>query len=154
MIRYSLACDAGHRFETWFRDSDAFEHQVSRKLVACPDCHSSSVAKTIMSPAILSARRASSDRQPDVVAPAPPTVEPLLDEGRIAARALVRAMRETILAEGHDVGTCFPAEARRMHDGEIPTRPIHGKASRDEAIGLLEDGILVLPLPAMPEELN
>ena len=150
MIRYCLACDAGHRFETWFRDSGAFEDQTRRHLVACPICQSSSVAKTIMAPAILSGRHA-----PSQATESPRSASaPLMDEAQVAARALVKAMRDAILSEGDDVGPKFPQEARRMHDGEIPARPIHGQASRDEAIELLEEGILILPLPALPEGLN
>ena len=153
MIRYSLICDTGHRFETWFRDSDAFDDQAARHQVECPTCQSPSVAKTIMAPAVLSGRQAPGQTATEV-APPSPTPRPLRDEYHVAARALVKAMHDKILSEGDDVGVDFPRDARRMHDGEIEMRPIHGQASRDEVIELLEDGILVLPLPSLPEELN
>ena len=41
-----------------------------------------------------------------------------------------------------------------MHEGAIPVRPIHGRATPDEARDLVEDGIMILPIPAPPEELN
>ena len=147
MIRYALACEAGHRFETWFRDSSAFDAQVGHGLVACPTCRSTVVAKTIMAPAVVSGRAIAA---PPVAAELPK----LLDERQLAARSLVKAYRDKVLAEGEDVGTRFPEEARRMHDGDIPTKSIYGEASREEAVSLLQDGILVLPLPALPEELN
>ncbi len=78
----------------------------------------------------------------------------LLDERPGAARAMLKAWRAAVLAAGHDVGERFPEEARRMHDGDVPARPIHGKATPDEARDLLEDGIMILPLPSLPEELN
>ena len=31
---------------------------------------------------------------------------------------------------------------------------IYGKATPEEARGLLEDGIMILPIPILPEELN
>ena len=30
MIKYSLVCDKGHEFESWFADSDAFDTQAKR----------------------------------------------------------------------------------------------------------------------------
>ena len=62
-------------------------------------------------------------------------------------------MRERVLSEGENVGDRFPEQARKMHDGDIPHRAIHGQATPREARALLEDGVGILPLP-MPEELN
>ena len=33
MIRYSLRCERGHEFESWFQDSASFDRQLKRKLV-------------------------------------------------------------------------------------------------------------------------
>ena len=41
-----------------------------------------------------------------------------------------------------------------MHEGEIPYQPIHGEASPEDARSLIEDGIMILPVPTLPEELN
>ena len=41
-----------------------------------------------------------------------------------------------------------------MHDGDIPHRDIRGEATVDEARALLEDGIMILPVPTLPEEFN
>ena len=38
MIRYSLICDAGHSFDSWFRDSAGFEKQAAEGQIACPFC--------------------------------------------------------------------------------------------------------------------
>ena len=43
MIRYTLACDQGHQFESWFADSAAYDKQAKRKLVTCPHCGSAKV---------------------------------------------------------------------------------------------------------------
>jgi len=40
MIVFTLKCDEGHEFETWFRDGAAYERQARRGLVTCPDCGS------------------------------------------------------------------------------------------------------------------
>lgn len=52
MIRYALICEAGHEFESWFRDSDSFDRQLKRGQVSCPNCHSAKVDKQIMAPAV------------------------------------------------------------------------------------------------------
>ena len=36
MIRYALACDQGHAFESWFQNSAAYDKQAKRGLVTCP----------------------------------------------------------------------------------------------------------------------
>ena len=145
MILYTLACDRAHRFDSWFRDSAAFDDQAARHLVACPTCGSTTVAKTIMAPAVVGG-------QPETVAP--PARVALLDEPHQALRAAVRAFRDQLLAKGEDVGRRFPDQARRMHDGDIPYQPIHGQASPEEARGLIEDGVMIMPLPGLPDEMN
>ena len=45
MIRYALACGAGHDFEGWFGGSDDFDVQSARGLVSCPACGSPEVRK-------------------------------------------------------------------------------------------------------------
>ena len=50
MIRYALACDRRHEFESWFPSSGAYEAQLKRGLVACPVCSSAKVEKQIMAP--------------------------------------------------------------------------------------------------------
>ena len=50
MIRYALACDKGHAFESWFQNSAAYDKQVKRGLVTCPVCDSAKVEKAIMAP--------------------------------------------------------------------------------------------------------
>ena len=46
-----------------------------------------------------------------------------------------------------DVGERFPEEARKIHYDEAPARPIRGKASREEADALTEEGIDFASLP-------
>ena len=45
MIHYALVCERGHQFESWFQDSAAYDRQVKRGLVSCPQCSSSKVEK-------------------------------------------------------------------------------------------------------------
>jgi hypothetical protein len=41
-----------------------------------------------------------------------------------------------------------------MHAGDAPERAIYGEARVDEARGLIEDGIPVMPLPFRPGRKN
>lgn len=59
-------------------------------------------------------------------------------------------MRRHVEQTSEYVGLNFVAEARRMHLGDSPERPIYGEAKLDEAKRLIEDGVPVAPLPFMP----
>ena len=69
MIRYALACDNGHEFESWFPGSAAYEAQLARGLVSCPLCGSPKVDKQIMAPSV--ARSDKAVASPASVAPPP-----------------------------------------------------------------------------------
>ena len=56
MIKFPLACERGHEFESWFPDGEAYETQARRGLVPCPDCDSRRVTKALMTPGGVSAR--------------------------------------------------------------------------------------------------
>ena len=46
------------------------------------------------------------------------------------------------------MGERFAQEARSIHRGDSPERPIRGQASPAQTLELLEEGIPVLALPA------
>ncbi len=144
MIKYALSCAEGHAFESWFPDSGAYEKQRKRGFIACAECGSTKVDKAIMAPAVLGGER-----------PAPAGAAPiLLDDQRRQAREFFAHMRREIEANTDDVGMKFPEVARAIHLGEEPERGIRGRASLKEARSLLEDGIGVMPVPMMEDELN
>ena len=158
MIRYTLRCAAGHDFESWFRDSAAYDGQRARQLVACPACGSVEVEKAIMAPALGRGTRKFAD-EPAVTPSAPPQVpeeasQPvaLMSEKEQALRAMIRAVREHVTNQADYVGEEFAGLARRMHEGEVERRSIYGEASPDEVRALIEDEIEVHPLPALPDE--
>ncbi len=162
MIRYALACDQGHGFDSWFRDGAAFDAQVARGLVTCPACGSANVGKSLMAPALARKGRADAGAMPDDVAtPAPQAPRPspagpvaLVSEKDRELRAAVKALRTFLDSHTDDVGKGFADEARRMHAGEIDHRAIRGEATGEEARALLDEGIAVHPLPVLPEERN
>lgn len=155
MIRYSLACDAGHRFDSWFGDSAAFDDLAGRGLVSCPNCSSTNVAKSIMAPAVISNSAVPARLPPSVpVAALGAENVSLLDQRQKELRNLVKGFRDKVLAATQDVGPQFPEQVRRMHDGEIPHQDIRGQATVEEARALLDDGIGILPVPVLPDEFN
>lgn len=157
MIRYTLSCDTGHDFESWFRDSDAYEAQRKKRLVTCPVCNSAKVEKTIMAPQVARKDRGRMallpvDEERAPAAPAPTSPAMLLGEKERELRAMISEVREKILAVTDDVGDSFAREARAMAEGETEERPIRGQATAQEWRDLIEDGIGVLPLPDLPED--
>lgn len=159
MIRYGLACDRGHRFDAWFRTSADYEVQAGGRQVVCPECGSLSVAKTLMVPAVRTARRreaavpsepksaGSQDGAPMRVAAGP---DPSLAEAVDLMRKLSRHVREN----ADNVGKRFPEEARKIHYGETEPRNIYGEATPAEARELAEEGVEFHPMPVLPEERN
>src|ERR1035437_7163765 len=121
MIRYTLRCDRGHAFESWFQTSSAYDSQVKRKLVTCPACGSARVEKAIMAPQIVSKK----GRDSAVLAPASPadvtipSSTPLMMAQERELRAKLRELRDHIVKNADNVGERFPNEARKMHYGDI-----------------------------------
>ncbi|MFY9629691.1 MAG: DUF1178 family protein [Methylocystis sp.] len=149
MIHYSLICVQAHEFDGWFRDSSAFDAQAANGSVHCPFCQSNKVAKAPMAPHVArgvsekaparqQGGRTEGGKEPEVA---------LLDERHAQLRGMIRELRETVLAVAEDVGESFPKEARKIHDGDAPERPIRGRASFAEAKALLDEGIDILALP-------
>ena len=175
MIKYALICDQGHTFESWFSNAQGYETQVKRGFVECPTCQTKQVSKAMMAPSVSTSRRkeviraqtaamtaaamqaqAQSAAAAPAAAPAPEPAQPvaLLDEGQQALRAMVRELHEKMTENSTDVGDRFTTEARDMQSGDAPTRPIHGRATLEEARSLIEDGVPIMPLPTLPDEWN
>jgi hypothetical protein len=160
MIRYTLRCDRGHAFESWFQSSSAYESQEKRKLVNCPVCGSAKVERAIMAPQIVSKKGRDIAAPEPAPAPAPaadvtaPASTPLMMAQERELRAKLRELRDHIVKNADNVGERFPNEARKMHYGDIEHRPIYGEASPDEARSLIEEGVEVSPLPVLPDDRN
>lgn len=153
MIKYQLACAAGHEFEAWFASSDAFDTQARRKLISCPDCASNAVTKRPMAPAIVSGRaqRKSAEIMSEsaalpVTMAADPKAKALTDE--------LRALKAKLLQSSEDVGSRFSEEARRIHFGEAEVRAIHGEATLEDARQLDDDGVPFGIFPRLPDDQN
>ena len=146
MIQFTLQCDDGHRFDSWFQSSAAFDKLKANTMVACPICGSNKVEKAMMAPRVADSRsksRSTPDMGPE---PAP---GPLSAPATATEKALTE-LRKQVESNSEYVGVNFVSEARKMHSGEVPERTIHGQAKPEEARKLIEDGVPVMPLPFMP----
>jgi hypothetical protein len=146
MIKFSLACERGHSFESWFPDGESFETQARRGLVQCALCDSVKVRKALMAPAIHGTRR------PEAAPGEQPVA--LIDDKQRELRAAIGELKRKIEANTVDVGGRFPDVARAMHSGEEPERAIRGRATAEEARALIDEGISVMPIPVAPDEVN
>jgi hypothetical protein len=152
MIKFALLCARGHEFHSWFQSSEVFDTQVKAGLVLCPLCKAAEVTKAIMAPAIAS--RGEVERSKPPAQAQSQTKVALLNRHDLESRAMIDAFRRRIFAEADDVGTRFAEEARKIHNGLVPERPIHGQASIGEARALIEEGVPVLPVPPSPDDYN
>ncbi|MBI1186195.1 MAG: DUF1178 family protein [Alphaproteobacteria bacterium] len=137
MIRYDLRCAQGDEFEAWFGAMADYDRQAEAKLIECPHCGSRDVEKAPMAPAIVRGRT-ESEKGADRRDP---------DAQRRVAVAMAQEVKNHIRDNFDYVGDDFPAEARKMHDGETEHRPIWGEATPDEARQMAEEGLPVAPLP-------
>ena len=129
---FDLLCAGGHRFEGWFASAEDYKGQKARGLLGCPTCGSQAVDR------VPSASRINSGAtQPASQAPA--GHDPLA-----LAQKLYSRMLDELLTTSENVGSAFPAEARRIHYRETPTRSIRGQASQEEHEALVEEGCTAL----------
>jgi hypothetical protein len=143
VIRYALRCADDHRFDSWFGSSADFDRLVSAGLVSCAVCGNPQVQKDMMAPSVASS---GTEAQEEPV--------PTLSAPRSPAEQAMAELRRRIEARSENVGRDFAAEARRIHEGTSPERPIIGEAKPSEARALVEDGIPVAPLPWSSRKAN
>ncbi|GKQ55296.1 DUF1178 family protein [Bradyrhizobium sp. Ce-3] len=156
MIRYTLRCEQGHQFESWFQSSSAYESQERRHLIDCPVCGSDKVERAIMAPQVIG-KQGREPAQPAPAAPAeaaPGESTSLMMAQERELRSKLKELRDHIVKNADNVGERFPNEARKMHYGDIEHRPIYGEASPEEARALIDEGVEVSPLPTLPEDRN
>jgi len=131
-----LRCVDEHGFEGWFASEEDFAAQTARGDVACPLCGSTRIDRLPSAPRLQTSRHSA----PVVAATSTePTAMTLQSQW-------LRAVRH-VMSTTEDVGERFAEEARRIHYGEVEERGIRGRASREDADALREEGIEVVSLP-------
>ena len=158
MIRYTLNCDKGHTFESWFANSAAYDKQAKRALIACPICNSTKVEKAIMAPRLGRSEPPAAIETPAppqaATPPAPPASVAMTSPMEHELRTKLKELREHIVKNADYVGRGFPEQARKIHYGETEHRSIYGEATPEEAKELHEEGVAFHPLPVLPDEFN
>ncbi len=134
MIKYALKCAEEHRFEGWFSDSADYDRQAADGLLECPVCGSREVKKELMAPAVATSRKREE-------------AATKLKAFQTAMNESARRARDYVEKNFDHVGKQFPEEARKIHYGETPDRPIYGDATPKEVSELKDEGIAVAPVP-------
>ena len=158
MILYRLRCRKGHEFDSWFKDSKAYERQEKRSLIGCPNCGDSRIVRAPMAPRIGKGggKRTVTDVEmpAETTAPLPAAPSPEQQQMAALARQMPKELRDALMkvrAEVEkncdNVGDKFAEEARKIHYGESDKRGIYGETSDDEAEALAEEGIEFGRLP-------
>jgi hypothetical protein len=154
LIIFDLKCPFGHVFEAWFGSSADYDDQKSRGLIGCPICGAQDIEKAPMAPAV-GAKGNSRVTAPSAGLPLDlSSADPKAVKAMLSAAA---AVQKKLLENSESVGDRFADEARAIHLGDADARAIHGRATREQAVSLIEEGIAVAPLPfpiAEPGEEN
>lgn len=145
MIVLNLSCDSEHLFEGWFASTTAYEEQLARGLVSCPVCDSTNIARRPTAPYVIAGASAPQTAPKPHSSAATPSAD---------AVATTIALLRQAGRDSEDVGEQFSDEARRIHYGEAEARNIKGQASHDDIDALLDEGIVVLPLPADDKDVH
>ena len=136
MIAYDLQCVNGHAFEGWFEDSQAYQAQKKKKLIACPACNTTQVSRMPSTFAIKSS--------------------PIPQKGSLEEENLKKTGKKIVdfVEKNFDnVGCDFAKEALKIHYGVEEPRNIRGVSTKEEEKMLKEEGIdfLKIPMPAPPD---
>ena len=136
MIAYDLQCVNGHAFEGWFEDSEAYQDQKKKKLIACPVCNTTHVSRIPSTFAIKSS-------------PIPKKVS--LEEENL--KQIGKEIVDFVQKNFDDVGCDFAKEALKIHYGVEEPRNIRGVSTKEEEKMLKEEGIdfLKIPMPVPPD---
>jgi hypothetical protein len=101
-------------------------------MIVCSICGSSNIEKAIMAPRVNKNTKLS------------------IKKKNHPAEQAIAEIKKHVEENSHYVGKEFAKEARAMHLGDLPERPIYGEAKAEEAKSLIDDGIPVTPLPFTP----
>jgi hypothetical protein len=136
MIAYDLQCVNGHAFEGWFEDSEAYQDQKKKKLIACPVCNTTHVSRIPSTFAIKSS-------------PIPKKVS--LEEENL--KQVGKEIVDFVEKNFDDVGCDFAKEALKIHYGVEEPRNIRGVSTKEEEKMLKKEGIdfLKIPMPVPPD---
>ena len=138
MIKYNLTCKCGGVFESWFLNSSEFDSLCKKKLIKCIYCESSLIKKSVMAPNLSSKSNKISKRSKL--------------EKNIKKQLL--NFRKYVEKNCKNVGENFSREARSIHYDKQTSRGIYGKATPEETLELIDEGIEVVTVPWVDKSEN
>ena len=138
MIKYNLTCECGGVFESWFLNSSEFDSLCKKKLIKCIYCESSLIKKSVMAPNLPSKSNKISKRSKL--------------EKNIKKQLL--DFRKYVEKNCKNVGENFSREARSIHYDKKAFRGIYGKATPEETLELIDEGIEVVTVPWVDKSEN
>ena len=136
MIAYDLQCSNGHVFEGWFEDSNAYETQKKKGLIACPACDDASIHRIPSSFAIKSSQSSAmaSDKMTEL-------------------EKMGKQLIDYVEKNYDNVGVEFSKEALKIHYGVAEPRNIRGISTKQEEETLKQEGVkfFKIPMPISPD---
>ena len=137
MIVFNLIClDCDYPFEGWFDNTKAFNNQKKRKMINCPNCESSSVKKTLVAPNV--SKKSNSE----------------VKKNKKTLASNIRKIKKIVEENFDYVGETFSEEAKKIKYGEAKDRPIYGEATNEQTKELIDEDIIVTPLPFQSNKKN
>lgn len=149
MIVYDLTCDQDHEFESWFKNSSAYDSLRKSRKVSCPICSSTKIRKAPMAPRISKSgvKELAVPEVPAAPSSAPDGRNDDMESAMKKAVEAIKELQETVEKTFDNVGDKFPEEARKIHYGEADARGIYGEATAEEAKELVEEGVEIAAVP-------
>lgn len=132
MIIYDLKCEKGHKFEGWFKDRAAFEHQQTQKLISCPICNGDDIEMVPSSIAIMGKTVKETGNR---------------DSRDLSPMKALKNIHDYIDSHFEDVGDKFADIALKIHHGEEDGRNIRGTTTEREEENLKEEGVHFIKIP-------
>jgi len=131
MIKYNLKCKCGKTFESWFASSVEIDSLSKKNFIKCIYCDSSQIKKSVMAPNLST----KSNKIPN---------KTKLEKN---IKKQIKNFKKYIEKNCRNVGENFSKEARRIHYDNKNSKGIYGKATREETLELLDEGIEVMTIP-------
>ena len=142
MIKYKLECkNCEITFDSWFATSKEYEKLKKKKLLACYNCESSEVEKTLMAPKFINSKKKLKNN---------------LDQSKsVEIKKTIKKYQKFIKQNFQYVGENFVYEARSIHyDKKKKTKGIYGNASKKDIKELKEEGIETQMIPWIDDKNN
>jgi len=140
MIKYLLACNNKHEFESWFSESKEYEKLKKRNLIECIFCKSKNVNKSIMSPNIVGKNKIVQKRHNN-------------KEFNKIKKNLIK-IQKFVEKNFEFVGNKLPSKVREIYYDNKKIKNIYGTATLDERLELEEEGINLTSIPWVDNKEN